>query len=322
MVFFRLFVLVCSLSLNPVVFAEYLGYNSPIVRAEYKQWFMGPILTPNATTMPPGHPGLELDLIISKNYGFYDSHGKVKHTPDIWGIRPLFDFQMGYNSILGAELIGSVVTNFSQGESFTYLTDSIFRLGFQISRDKEDSWVPDFRFLFQETFPTGKYQKLDSKKKGTDSTGQGSYQTGIQCVFQKAFLTKKTYSFRLRGSMGYFFPSAILVKGLNYYGGNSKTKGRVYLGKYFNGFLYAECALSRTWALACELNYQQGERGGFTRKSGIGIKIPSFNQLSILPEIQHTLTENFGIIIGGWFTVLGKNSPAFNKIFGSVLFLF
>lgn len=289
---------------------------------EYAQWFMGPILTPNPTTVPPAHPGLELDLIASKNYGFYDSHGKLKHTPAIWGIRPLFDFQMGFNSILGAEIIGSMVTNFSQGESSTHLADSIFRLGFQVSTDKEDSWVPDFRILFQETFPTGNYQKLDQKKKGTDSTGQGSFQTGIQFVFQKAFLSKESHPFRLRGSIGYFVPSAVTVKGLNYYGGDPKTRGTAYLGKYYVGFLYGEYALSRTWALACELNYQQGEKGKFTRKKGIEIKIPSFNQLSVLPEIQHTFTENFGIIIGGWFTVSGKNSLAFSKVFGSVLFIF
>ncbi len=288
----------------------------------YSQWFTGPIVTPNPTTVPPGHPGLELVLIGSKNYGFYDSHGDLKRTPATWGIRPLFDFQVGFNSVLGAELIGSMVTNFSYGVSSTHLTDSIFRLGFQVSTDKKASWVPDFRILFQETFPTGKYQKFDPKKKGTDSTGQGSFQTGIQFVFQKAFLATETHPFRLRGSIGYFVPSSVTVKGLSYYGGDPTTRGTVYLGKYFSGFFYGEYALSRTWALACEVNYLQGEKGGFAKKRGSKIEVPSFNQLSILPEIQHTYTENLGLILGGWFTVAGKNSIAFSKIFGAVLFLF
>lgn len=300
------------------------GNLTPLLEAgeEYSQWFMGPILTPNPTTVPPGHPGLELELIATKNYGFYDPHGKLKHTPSIWGIQPLFDFQMGFNNILGAELIGSMVTNFSYGAASTHLADSIFRLGFQISIDKEYSWVPDFRILFQEVFPTGNYQKLDSKKKGTDSTGQGSYQTGIQFVFQKAFLTKESHPFRLRGSIGYFVPSSVTVKGLNYYGGDPTTRGTVYLGKYFSGFFYGEYALSRTWALACEFNYLQGEKGGFTKKRGLKIEVPSFSQFSILPEIQHTYTENLGIIFGGWVTLAGRNSPAFSKVFCAVLFLF
>ena len=58
------------------------------------------------------------------------------------------------------------------------------------------------------------------------------------------------------------------------------------------------------------------------KKNGTKIVVPSFNQWSILPEIQHTYTENLGIILGGWVTVAGKNSPAFSKAFCAVLFLF
>ncbi len=289
---------------------------------EYRQWFTGPILTPNPTTVPPDHPGLELVLISSKNYGFYDAHGNLERTPAIWGIRPLFDFQVGFNSVLGAELIGSMVTNFSQGESSTHLSDSIFRLGFQVSIDKENSWIPDFRILFQETFPTGKYQKLNPKKNGVDSTGQGSFQTGVQFVFQKLFSAKAKHPFRLRGSVGYFVPSSVDIKGFNSYGGDAQTNGTIYPGKYFSGFLYGEYALSRTWALACEFNYLQGKKGGYSKKMGSIIEVPSFNQLSILPEIQHTYTENLGIVLGSWLTVAGKNSLAFSKVFCAVLFLF
>lgn len=234
----------------PILFLQVFAFGSLIAVSgaqtgkEYSQWFMGPIVTPNATTMSPGHPGLEVDLIVSKNYGFYDSNWQLNRTPSIWGVRPLFDFQVGFNNVVGMELIGSVVTNFSRGESYTYFEDTIFRCGFQISTDKKDSWIPDFRMLFQETFPTGNYQKLNSKKKRTDITGQGSFQSGIQMVFQKLFRAEKKHPFRLRGSAGYFIPAAVSVSGLNYYGGDSNTKGKVYPGQYFSGFLYGEYALS------------------------------------------------------------------------------
>ncbi len=239
---------------------------------EYTQWFTGPIITPNPTTVPPGHPGLELVLIGSKNYGFYNSHGKLKRTPAIWGIHPLFDFQVGFNSILGAEFVGSMVINFSQGESSTHLTDSIFRLGFQVSTDIENSWIPDFRILLQETFPTGKYQKLNPRKKGTDSAGQGSFQTGVQFVFQKLFAAKKNHPFAFRGCIGYFVPSSVNVKGINFYGVETDTDGTIYPGKWFTGFFYGEYALSRRWAIACELNYEEGEKGRFTRRRGKEVK--------------------------------------------------
>ena len=238
---------------------------------EYAQWFTGPIITPNPVTVPPNHPGLELVLIGSRSYGFYDSHGHVQKAPSICGISPLFDFQAGFNDVIGAELIGSMITNFSKGESATYLGDSIFRLGFQISTDKPDSWIPDFRVLLQETFPTGKYQKLSPKKNRADCTGQGSFQTGIQLVAQKLFFSRTNHPLRLRGTLSYFIPSPVNVNGLNFYGGEVQTKGTIYPGKYFSGFLYGECSLSRRWAIACEFNYQQGENGRFSKKRGIKI---------------------------------------------------
>lgn len=310
----------CSLALYPdgqPAFAQ--AGSQPI---PYKQWFMGPIITPNPNTVPPGHPGLELELIVSKNYGTYDGRWKLQHSPAIWGIRPLFDFQAGFNSVLGVEVIGSMITNFSQGASYTHLTDTIFRCGFQILTDQQDSWVPDLRVLFQEILPTGHYQKLSTKKYGTDLTGQGSFQSGLQIVSQKLFWSEGKHPFRLRGSAGYFVPAPVSVQGINYYGGDSKTKGKVYPGQYFSGFVYGEYALSRRWAIASELNYQQGAPGRFSKRRGAPIDVPQFVQISILPEIQHTFSENMGVIVGGWFTLAGKNSYAFGNVFCAVLLLF
>jgi len=289
---------------------------------EYKQWFTGPIITPTPTTLPPGHPGLELVLLASNNYGFYKSNRHLKKRPNIYGIRPLFDFQVGFNSILGAELIGSIITNFCDGKTATHLQDSIFRVGFQISNDHKGSWIPDFRILVQETLPTGKYQNLNVQKKGTDLTGQGSFQTGVQFVFQKLFAGDKKHPFRARGTVGYLVPSALHVRGLNFYGGDAKTRGTVYPGEYLVAFIFGEFALSRRWAIACEANYQQGRKGHYKKERGTTLKIPSFDQLSVLPEIQHTYNANFGVVIGSWLTISGKNSYAFQTVFGAALFLF
>lgn len=305
-----------------VSFLVFSVNSENISHSSYQQWFMGPILTPNATTVPPNHPALELEAIISKSYGYYDSRGRLKHDPSIWGIGPLFDFQMGLNRVLGVELIGAMVTNFSSGGTFTYLTDTIFRFGIQVSTENKKSWVPDFRILLQETFPTGNYQKLNPKKNGADCTGQGSYQTGAHLAIQKTFHSHRKHPFRFRGSIGYFIPSAVTIKGLNYYGGDSKTRGIIYPGNYWISFFYGEYALSRRWAIGCESNYITTNKGEFKKKKGAKISVPLNNQFSIFPQIQHTYTENIGIIVGTWITLSGKNSEAFAKLYGTVLFLF
>jgi hypothetical protein len=99
------FVLACILC--------YDVYANP--QTEYKQWFTGPILAPNPTTVPPDHTVLALEMYASKNYGHYDSHGRLDRTPTLWGIRPLLDFQVGFNNILGAEALACEI-NYRLGE--------------------------------------------------------------------------------------------------------------------------------------------------------------------------------------------------------------
>lgn len=306
----------------PYVFADDLQQIPGSVKPEYEQWFTGPILTPTPITMPVGHPGLELAWLVGETYGFYNAHWNVNDTPSIWSTGPYIDFQVGFNEFLGAEYIGALLTNFSQGAHSTHLVDSIFRFGFQISTDQQGSWIPDFRILLQETVPSGKYQKLDPSKCGTDLTGQGSFQTGIYFAFQKLFHPVKDHDFRLRVALGYFVPAPVHVKGINYLGGTDETKGKVYPGQYFSGYFCGEYALSNKWAICIESNCQASGKGSFSKKRGPNIEVPSFSQISIAPELQRTFTPNLGILMGAWLTVGGKNSVAFRDYFISVLYSF
>jgi len=289
---------------------------------KYEQWFTGPVLTPTPITMPPGHPALEVAYLVLDTYGEYKPTGTVKNVPDIWSTGPYVDFQAGFNKIIGIEFIGSITANFSQGAHSIHPRDSILRLGFQVSNDKENSWIPDFRILLQETVPTGRYRNLSLSNHATDSTGQGSFDTGVHFAVQKLFHPQKNHPLRIRGDVGYFVPAPVHIKGLSSYSETVRASGTVHPGKHFTSFLFGEYALSRTWAIACEVNYQQGERGKFSRKKGAKIRVPSFTQFTVLPEIQHTFKADVGMIIGGWFTATGKNASAFRGAFVSFLFAF
>jgi hypothetical protein len=295
----------------------------------YDHWFTGPIFTPNPTTVPPGHPCIEPIFITSYTYGFYDDKWKEHSVANMWSVGPYVDFQCALNDIVGAELIGFLVSNFKGGASSTHLKDTIFRMGFQISNDRPDSWVPDFRVLFQETFPTGKYEKLDPRKKETDLTGQGAFQTGIHLAFQKLFHLTSRHCFSIRGDVGYFFPAPVSVKGLNYYIDQLKVRGKVKPGQVLIGYLAPEFSLTSEWNIGCEIIYQYQRRGHFSGKieskdiePGQHVKVPATAQLIIAPELERTITPNLGIIIGSAATLIGKNSLAFSSVFVSVLYLF
>jgi hypothetical protein len=289
---------------------------------KYPHWFVGPLLAPNPRALPVGHPALEISATAFENYGEYNAHWKIQDRPSIWSFGPYIDFQISVNKIFGVEYIGALFTNFSEGAHYTHLQDSVFRFGFQISRDREDSWVPDFRILFQETVPTGKYKNLNPNKHGTDSTGLGSFQTGVHFAMQKLMHVQKNHDLRIRGTLGYFVPASVGVTGLNCYGGNSNTKGDVYPGQYLIGYLCGEYGLSNRCSIALESNYKKGWKGGFKKRKGLDIKVPAYDQFSLAPEFQYTFTPNTGMLVGSWFTVAGKNSMAFRSYFIMILWVF
>jgi hypothetical protein len=310
------------LSCNSILLANNLNYLQHIPDSEYPQWFTGALLIPYARTVPPAHPALEVVFVASENYGRYNSEWELEQTPRMWGMTPYYDFQASFTNTIGFELIGSVITNFSSGQVSTHLQDTILRLGFQVSNDKGDSWVPDFKIIIQEVFPTGNYQKLSSHKNSTDSTGEGSFQTGVHAAFEKSFNQLGKHPFRIRGDIGYSIPAAVNVQGLNYYGGTSQTKCTVYPGKYYTIFLFGELSLTKRCALALELNYQHGEPGRISGLQTTKMNVASFDELCVLPEFQYTLTKNMGLILGGWFTVAGKNTTAFRGGVAALLILF
>jgi hypothetical protein len=89
MIFREFFLCYCLFGLfsYSFIFGDNLASHIASKGNTYNQWFVGSVVTPNPTTVPFDHPGLELVLIGSQDYGFYDSHGNLKRIPVIWGIR-------------------------------------------------------------------------------------------------------------------------------------------------------------------------------------------------------------------------------------------
>ncbi len=303
---------------------------SPPESQTFEQWFTGPLLTPLAITPDPSHPGIEVTFGVKNTYGIYSKNWKAKNTPNTWSFYNYIDFQAGLNSFIGIEFLGSWISNKKQGQQSTRLQDTVLRVGFQvINTEKTGSLMPNFRIIIQETVPTGQYQNLNPKKGGVDSTGLGSYQTGIFFAFQKLYYISNYHKFQTRFSLGYFLPSKVNVRNFNSYGGGLGTKGTVSPGSYFTFYLSGEYNLNDRWAIGFDSNYQQNFPGSFSGRRGADseqmpakIFVSSSAQLSLAPELEFTFTENSGMLLGYWFSVIGKNTPAFGSFFVAFLHVF
>ena len=295
----------------------------------FKQWFTGPLFTPMAITPEKAHPALEITVGFKSQYGVYDSNWKIKNEPDLWSVFNYYDLQIGFSSILGMEVIGSWTNNFRQSAHSTNLQDTIVRLGFQVTNEVPGTWIPDFRVLIQEVFPSGKYRKLDPQKNGTDLTGLGTFQTGLYLAFQKLFTLNDHHKYQMRFSAGYFVPVPTHVKGFNAYGGGFGTQGTIYPGNYISIFNSGEYNLNSHWAIAYDANFQYNFKGRFSGKRGClpsgqkaRVEAPETVTLTLAPEIEYTFTESTGMLVGAWFSLTGKNTPAFASMFLSILMVY
>jgi hypothetical protein len=299
--------------------------ESPLI---YTPWFTGPLLAPTPINMKPGHPAIEPTVTLFNTYGRYNSNWKLKKQDSTWAINPLIDFQFGITNNLGIETLVSFISNFKNGRSASHFQDTTVLFGYQVSNDIKGSWVPDFRLILQETFPTGNYQKLDPSKEGIDSTGFGSFQTGPVLVFRKLFYLPHSF-FSLRWSIGYLFPSTVKVKGFNTYGGGYGTEGKVKPGQTLTAFLSGEYSINQRWVLAFDTEFLAQRKSHFTGKSGVNnigeaasTRLPSSVQISFAPEVEYNFSQSSGLLAGVWFTVAGKNSSAFASAFLTYLYIF
>ena len=176
----------------------------------YVPWFTGTPLPPSAVGATPGSPIGAAILFFTVTHGEYQNNWKLKNVDNTWTVMPFFEFLFGINKYIGIEIYPSIMSNFKNGLSSTHLGDIYARIGFQIARDTPNSWVPDVRILLQENFPTGNYQKLNPRKMGIDSTGTGSFQTGVSLVAQKLFPIKNNFLL-LKWSFIQLFPAPVHV---------------------------------------------------------------------------------------------------------------
>ena len=299
------------------------------VELSYQPWFTGPLLTPTSINMEPGHPAIEPSVTIFWNYGNYSNDWELKKENRSVTINPYVDFQFAITKRTGIELQVQSFTTIRNGESTTGYADTNILFGYQVSDDQKNSWVPDFRFLLEIIFPSGKYDKLDPKKDFNDATGQGAFFIGPNLAFQKLFYLPRNF-FILQWAVGYFFPSRTTVKGFNLYGGGKGTKGKIRPGKFLTAFISGEYSLSQRWVIGFESEFfYQFPSSKFEGTTGIqldgllaSIGKPSSSQLIVLPELQYNFNAHSGLLMGGWFSLIGKNTKAFAAGFIGYLYIF
>lgn len=280
-------------------------------------WFTGPLLAQEGSVVPAGHVNIEPYFFDTMNLGAYNDRWHFQRTPQLTSLSPSLDLTVGLFKRWDIEAVPAYLFNTRSGQRAIGWGDLPVTVGFQPLYGKLNTWRPDLRIGFTEIFPTGSYTHLNPSKAGTDSMGQGSYQTGISGTFQWRAYFGGVRFLQTRFFISYTVPASVHVSGLNAYGGAANTVGTVDPGSQLLFDLSFEYAVTRHWVPVMEVTWTHTTAAVFHGTPGTvggqpaSVGNPSQDVMAIAPAIEYNWNATVGVIAGAWLTVLGRNATGF-----------
>jgi hypothetical protein len=292
----------------------FLGLFISSVHAE--PWFTGPLLAPSGHNIPKGHSNLETYALRIHADGLYNALGQEIQSPlyQTTVINPIFSH--GYTDWLDLMLNVPYVINTTRDVHYERLADVAVGAGFQLYEQKGKRDRIDARIFLQEVIPTGRFDHLNPRLLGTDSTGLGSYQTQLSLNLQYLMELFPSHYLRTRLVLSHLRFSSVDLHGLSSYGGSAGTQGRIQPGHENDVDLAFEYTLTQHWVAVMEGYVSQGSESlfnGIFNIEGIGgpkdnVGFDRYSEKALAPAIEYNFNENVGIIGGVWFPVAGTNT--------------
>lgn len=171
---------------------------------------------------------------------------------------------------------------------------------------EEEKWLPHTTWVAQLKLPTGKYQKADPNKLGTDlmgaASGAGSYDIGLGIN-----LTKKYKPFVFHADTHYSFPQERKIDGM-----------KIEYGRYLNYDFGIEYFFAGSFNLMLEGNgFAQGDK----RRGGEKIPASDVGSLTIAPGVGWS-NEVLQMLIAYQRTVTGTNTDANDSVVFTFVYTF
>lgn len=311
--------------------------------ADADPWFTGPLLALPGQTVPRGHIDASLMIPTALSNAIYNSDWRLVAQPHFNSTQIAPEIIYGLADRVDLQYDGTYMMNENDRRSHEHLGDTSVTIGYQALTQANTPYSPDLRITLQEVIPTGLYDNLTPANNGTEATGTGSYQSAVGFNFQYLASLSSDHYLNTHASVTYTHAAMVALNGISTYGGTQRTKGRIKPGDSIGIDLACELTLTQQWVLVLEGNaiYQQaskfyGQVGArnsndplplhrisrfsvianrlFPSRHNIGrrdIGSGNLDQFTLAPAIEYNFSANYGIIAGAWFTVAGKNTPAF-----------
>lgn len=288
-------------------------------------WWTGPLLAPNAATLPQGHWLIEPYVYDLMTYGRFNRNGTLQSTGagHDFGSQSYIEYGLVDRLTLGLiPRFGLHESGAGQDSSGATVGDTTLQAAFGLTKFQPGSWVPSTSLVIGETFPTGKYDRLNGQTDG--ALGSGAYSTTVSLYSQTYFWMPNGRILRVRLDMSYEASQSASVHGLSVYGTASGFEGRAHPGQSVFADLAFEYSVTQSWVLATDFWW---EHDGNTRVQGgyepivtptatsapsgyVAQNSGSDDLLYIAPAIEYNWSARMGVIAGARITAAGRNVGA------------
>lgn len=283
-------------------------------KREIKGWgppSAGPVVTWTAPVCCRNELDVQPFFFYNRTRGTFDSKGHYKsyrNKERKWQWQEMLFVQYGLMDRLELGALGSAQQNIrhADGQSAEAGGFGDSTLYVRYCAIEESAWMPHVTGLFQLKFPTGKYQKADEGKLGTDLTGStqspGSYDHGYGVL-----LTKRMKPFILHADFAYNIPILTRIDGV-------KTRH----GNYVTFDFGAEYFLPKGFNLMLEFNWLAG---GDKKKDGELVPASDIHQVQAAPGIGWS-NDKIQTLLAYQRTIAGTNVDVNDSIVFTFVLVF
>lgn len=279
--------------------------------------FTGPLVAPNATSLPQGHWDIEPYLLDSIQHGRYDNNWHSHNTPDTHALRSVSLLEYGFTDRLLVALLpqfGYNVVEHGSDSQGLQLGDTKLRFQYMIHAFQEGSWLPTTALAYSQVFPTGKYDGLGDHP--ADGLGGGLLTSTFGLFTQDYFWMPNGHILRSRLDLTYTIPDdKASVDGVSVYGTGAGFNGTVDTGNTFSADLAFEYSMTRHWAPAVDIVYSHSGGAsvrGTQASDGLVTAVSSTSKPSeavdVAPAIEYNWNSHYGVIVGADVVVAGRNT--------------
>jgi hypothetical protein len=272
-------------------------------------WWTGPMLAPSAGTLPPGHFLIEpyLYVVTAPHSNTFGSRSYI-----IYGLANRFS--IGVIPVFGFNQVSDGPSSSGVG-----LGDFSLMGQFRLTQFHPGSWVPTMSINLQETFPTGKYDRLGDRP--SDGLGAGAFMTTASFYSQSYFWMPTGRILRARFNASQSFSSGVSVHDVSVYGTDPGFRGHANPGSSTSLDLAGEYSLTRNWVLALDAVYAQSATtlvsgsdvlGGTSAGTVPGVHLSSGASaaFAFAPAIEYNWCSSTGILLGVRLVPRGLNTAA------------